>query len=75
MLDLRPMRAKRSVNRFLIAGVAVAVVATALKMIGFQQLGTPLLIVGWVLLMRSGYWSGWLDGHKQATKEQETIDA
>jgi hypothetical protein len=56
-------RAQRLRVRFLLCGLAVMVVATALSVIGFRLFFLPLVLVAYLLLARHAYWRGWIHGY------------
>jgi hypothetical protein len=63
-------RAQRLRARFLLAGLAVMVVATALSVLGFRMFFMPLACVAYLLFTRSTHWRGWTHGYVQAGGEQ-----
>lgn len=62
-------RARTLERRFKLAALGVAVVTTALYMIGFRMFVLPLVVVCWLLLARSLQWDGWITGYQAARKD------
>lgn len=64
-------RARKLSTRWLVAAVAALVIRAALGMVGIDLLDLPLGAVVTLGLMLSMRHSGWIDGHRAATREEQ----